>query len=231
MKRLDNDEQYWRVANANSRVQRNPKSNLSGEQPIRQRDVATPPKTPAQLTKTWCGRRLDKDEQYQDWRGATDAAVNSANSTVHHNLKSSIDAEQQVSYHEWAGQEEARFARPPRSTAQRIFREQNSFAAPPLATGAGNFDEADMCQRSNSSPSSSPVNTVIDGQVATGNANSDRTDAAHKPSSEQSETNSVDEEAPQEALNNTNVANIAKHNANGQPRGGIEEAGQQTSTK
>ena len=105
------------------------------------------PKTPAQLTKSWCGKRLDTDEQYQNLHVAFDAAASNANSTVHYNPKSSTDAEQQVSNHDCAGQEEDMFASPPRSTAQRSLGEQNASAAPPLAAGAGNCDEADMCQR------------------------------------------------------------------------------------
>ena len=105
------------------------------------------PKTQAQLTKSWCGKRLDTDEQYQNWHVAPDAAASNANPTVQYNPKSSIDAEQQVSYHDWVGQEEDMFASPPRSTAQRNLGEQNASAAPPLAAGAGNCDEADMCQR------------------------------------------------------------------------------------
>ena len=63
VKRLDMDEQYWRVTNANPRVQLNPKSNIGGEQPIRQQGAAV---TPVHFTKTWSGKRLASDEQHKN---------------------------------------------------------------------------------------------------------------------------------------------------------------------
>ena len=69
VKRLDIDEQYWRVTDANSRVQLDPKSNIGGEQPIRQQDAA---RTPVHFTKTWSGKRrqnLERQaEAFRNWR-------------------------------------------------------------------------------------------------------------------------------------------------------------------
>ena len=112
VKRLDIDEQYWRTAinaavtNANSTVQRNPKSGIGSEQPDWQQDLAASPTTSVQLTKIWCGKRLDMDEQPKNWRMVINAAVVNANSIVECNPKSKGSGEEKNWRQTWADLEE-----------------------------------------------------------------------------------------------------------------------------
>ena len=106
MKRLDIEEQYGRIAtnaaatNANSTVQRNPKSSIGSEQRVSLQDSAASPKTPVQLTKMLCGKRLDMDEQPNKRRVVTNAATTNANFIVQRIPKSNPGGEQQAEQRE-----------------------------------------------------------------------------------------------------------------------------------